>query len=148
MSNDWKAEEIKRRYAPTPDEPRHRKKARKRHVRSDHKHEYERVAIDTHTSEVGKTGRRKVYHSLCKNGAIFGKLSCIVTSCKRESNNIVAKIFLPVGRNSRHTVENTEGRSNGRTGTVGIVSAVDGVDHGLLEVALSPEQTDNRIGNV
>ena len=28
--------------------PRHRKKARKPHVRSDHKHEYEQVCIDTH----------------------------------------------------------------------------------------------------
>lgn len=83
MSNDWKAEEIKRRYAPTPDEPRHRKKARKRHVRSDHKHEYERVAIDTHTSEVDKTGRHKVYHVgvRCK---VCGKLHNVMMWAKRE----------------------------------------------------------------
>ena len=28
--------------------PRHRKRAKRTHVRSDHKHEYEQVCIDTH----------------------------------------------------------------------------------------------------
>ena len=37
--------------------PRHRKVSKKRHVRSDHKHEYEQVCIDCHAWAVGRNGR-------------------------------------------------------------------------------------------
>ena len=62
MPSDWKEDAIRHKYAPLPDEPRHRKKAKKRHVRSDHKHEYEEVAIDagTYTRSNGK--RSESYH--------------------------------------------------------------------------------------
>ena len=40
---------LRHKYDPLPeDAPRHRKKSKKRHVRSDHKHEYEKVCIDAH----------------------------------------------------------------------------------------------------
>ena len=50
---------IRHKYTPLPeDSPRHRKKAKKKHVRSDHKHEYEDVAVDAHTTMyTRKTGR-------------------------------------------------------------------------------------------
>lgn len=50
------------RQAPIPDEPRSKKKAVKRHDRSDHKHEYERIVIDAHTYEYSHGEKRKVYN--------------------------------------------------------------------------------------
>ena len=46
MPSDWKESSIRHKYDPLPDEPRGRKKSKKRHVKSDHKHDYERVCID------------------------------------------------------------------------------------------------------
>lgn len=43
--SDWGDEVIRHKYDPLPDEPRHRKKAKKRHVRSDHRHVYEDVCV-------------------------------------------------------------------------------------------------------
>lgn len=61
MSTDWKEDAIHHKYAPIPeDEPRHKKKAKKRHVRSDHRHEYEKVCIDAH-SYVLFHGKRTPY---------------------------------------------------------------------------------------
>ena len=73
---DWSDECRRRKYAPVPeDAPRHKKKAEKRHVRSDHRHEYEDVAvIEPHSCEVVcRDGRHKAYHkaSRCK---ICGRL--------------------------------------------------------------------------
>lgn len=47
--SDWKEDAIHHKYDPLPDEPRHRKKSKKRHVRSDHKHDYEEVLVDSQT---------------------------------------------------------------------------------------------------
>ena len=44
MSN-WDEDVIHYKYDPIPDEPRYRKRAKRRHVKSDHKHEYEDVSI-------------------------------------------------------------------------------------------------------
>jgi len=46
--SDWKESAIRHKYDPLPDEARGRKKSKKRHVRSDHKHDYENVCIDAH----------------------------------------------------------------------------------------------------
>ena len=50
MMSDWKVESLRHKYDPLPeDAPRHKKKRRKKHVRSDHKHEYEDVVIECHS---------------------------------------------------------------------------------------------------
>ena len=47
--SEWGDEVLRHKYDPLPEDgPRHKKKARKTHVRSDHKHEYEHVIIDAH----------------------------------------------------------------------------------------------------
>ena len=66
---DWHEDALRHKYDPLPENaPRHRKKAKKKHVRSDHKHEYEQVCIDSHTY-------------VCRHGA---KVKCyyIATRCK------------------------------------------------------------------
>lgn len=62
------ADSIRHKYNPLPDEPRYRKKAKKRHVKSDHKHEYELVCIDAHTEVVTHKGHFPYYYigSRCK----------------------------------------------------------------------------------
>lgn len=50
MPSDWKEDALHHKYDPLPDEPRHRKKAKKRHVRSDHRHDYEKVCVDAQAS--------------------------------------------------------------------------------------------------
>lgn len=51
------------KYDPLPEEPpRHRKKVKKQSARSDHKHEYEEVCIDTHSSVVKHGGEFPAYH--------------------------------------------------------------------------------------
>lgn len=59
--SDWKEDAIRHKYAPLPDEPRHKKKAKKQHVRSDHRHEYEVVCVDEGTYVINRTGRHKEY---------------------------------------------------------------------------------------
>ena len=66
---DWKEESIRHKYEPLPeDAPRHVKKAKKRHVRSDHKHDYETVCIDAHTRmlRIGKNLPCLYLGSRCK----------------------------------------------------------------------------------
>lgn len=47
---DWAEDALRHKYDPLPeDAPRHRKKSKKRHAKSDHKHEYEEVCVDAHT---------------------------------------------------------------------------------------------------
>lgn len=62
MPSDWKEDALRHKYDPLPEEPRHRKKARKRHVRSDHRHEYEEVLVDAHDDVLRDGEWRKVYH--------------------------------------------------------------------------------------
>lgn len=62
MPSDWKEDALHHKYDPLPEEPRHRKKARKKHVRSDHKHDYEEVAIADGTYTVVNGERSKNYH--------------------------------------------------------------------------------------
>lgn len=53
---------LRHKYAPLPEEPRFKKKRKKVHVRSDHKHEYEEVCIDTHSVVVTRRGKFSRYH--------------------------------------------------------------------------------------
>lgn len=57
-------ESLRHKYDPLPeDAPRHRKKARTRRVRSDHRHEYEDVCIDAHAAVYRHGERRRVYYT-------------------------------------------------------------------------------------
>ena len=61
---EWGDEILDHKYKPLPEEaPRHRKKAKKRHERSDHKHDYEEVVVDSpNACSVRRDGRHKAYH--------------------------------------------------------------------------------------
>ena len=70
----WGDDVIRHKYQPLPEEaPRHRKKSRKRHARSDHKHEYEQVCIDAGSSVITIGARRKCYH-IGKRCKVCGRL--------------------------------------------------------------------------
>jgi len=60
--SDWKEDSLHHKYDPLPEEPRHRKKARKRRVRSDHKHVYEEVCVDDHTFVHMRGERHRLLH--------------------------------------------------------------------------------------
>lgn len=60
--SDWKEDSLRHKYDPLPEEPRFKKKRKKHHVRSDHKHEYEKVCIDAHTEAITREGRMPMYH--------------------------------------------------------------------------------------
>ena len=61
--SEWKEDAIRHKYDPLPEDgPRHKKKAKRKHVRSDHKHEYEEVCIDAHAHVYRRgVGRVHVY---------------------------------------------------------------------------------------
>ena len=58
--------------------PRHRKVSKKRHVRSDHKHEYEWVCIDVHAWAVGRNGRHAFMYvgNRCRVCGRLGDVVC------------------------------------------------------------------------
>ena len=62
------------KYDPLPEEPRHRKKAKKRHVRSDHKHEYETVCI-MHSYVYRTSGRKETYLHIGERCRICGRMA-------------------------------------------------------------------------
>lgn len=71
MSNDHKEEYLRRKYSPTPeDAPRHKKRTKRRDKKSNHKHEYEDVAVYSACS------RREFYHE-AKRCKICGKIYTI-----------------------------------------------------------------------
>lgn len=75
---------LRHKYTPLPEEPRHKKKARKVHVRSDHKHLYEQVCIDAHTTERTRDGEFPAYHigTRCK---VCGRLQNVKMWGTRET---------------------------------------------------------------
>lgn len=72
--SDWHEDALRHKYDPLPDKPRYKKKAKKKHVRSDHKHEYETVCVDAH-SVVWRDGARIPYLYLGKRCRICGRLN-------------------------------------------------------------------------
>lgn len=64
---------LRHKYAPLPEEPRFRKKRKKVHVRSDHKHEYETVCVDDH-SFVRRRGERYRLLHLVKRCKVCGRI--------------------------------------------------------------------------
>ena len=72
--SDWHEDALHHKYDPLPeDAPRHRKKAKKKHVRSDHKHEYEQVCIDGH-SYVYRHGAKLKYYYLATRCKVCGRI--------------------------------------------------------------------------
>ena len=48
--SDWHESSLRHKYDPLPEDgPRHKKKPKKKRVRSDHRHEYEQVCINAHS---------------------------------------------------------------------------------------------------
>lgn len=64
--------------------PRHRKKSKKRHVRSDHKHEYEKVCIDSHTRTHTREGVFTSYN-IATRCRICGRLHDVKLWATRET---------------------------------------------------------------
>ena len=76
--SDWHEDALHHKYDPLPEEgPRHKKKAKKRHVRSDHKHEYETVCVDAHSFVSTRGGWRPYIHFIkrCKVCGRIGDVS-------------------------------------------------------------------------
>lgn len=72
---EWGDEILRHKYDPLPeDAPRHKKKAKKHHVRSDHRHEYEDVCVDTHSYVVRRGGERYPYYSVARRCKVCGRL--------------------------------------------------------------------------
>lgn len=66
-------EHARRKSSPIPDEPRPKKKAVKKRIRSDHKHEYELVAVDADCYYKNGTGRH-TYYPIVDRCRICGKV--------------------------------------------------------------------------
>lgn len=64
---------LRHKYAPLPEEPRYRKKAKKKHTRSDHKHDYEQVCVDDH-SFVRSHGVRLPCMNIVKRCKVCGRI--------------------------------------------------------------------------
>lgn len=72
--SDWYEDALRHKYDPLPEEgPRHKKKVKKKHVRSDHKHEYETVCVDAH-SFVLTRGVRRPYMYFIKRCKVCGRI--------------------------------------------------------------------------
>lgn len=73
--SDWHESSLRHKYDPLPEDgPRHKKKPKKKRVRSDHKHEYETVCIDMH-SLVYTHGKKIPYLYLGKRCRICGRMA-------------------------------------------------------------------------
>lgn len=73
--SEWGDEVLRHKYDPLPEEgPRHRKRAKKKHMRSDHKHVYENVRIDAHSYVITREGMFPYYYigTRCK---VCGRLA-------------------------------------------------------------------------
>ena len=72
--SDWHEDALRHKYDPLPEDgPRHKKKAKRRHVRSDHKHEYETVCVDAH-SFVWSGGARVPYMDIVRRCKVCGRV--------------------------------------------------------------------------
>ena len=73
--SEWKEDAIRHKYEPLPeDSPRHRKKAKKRHVRSDHKHVYEEVCVDTGSCSIYRMGKKVPFFHVAKRCSVCGRI--------------------------------------------------------------------------
>jgi len=65
---------LRHKYTPLPEEPRYRKRKVKKHVRSDHRHEYETVCI-MHSYVYRTSGRKKTYLHIGERCRICGRMA-------------------------------------------------------------------------
>ena len=73
--SDWHEDVLRHKYDPLPEEPTpYRKKSKKKRVRSDHKHDYERIVIDAHTFVHRNDVRIPLYHT-GKRCKVCGRLA-------------------------------------------------------------------------
>lgn len=73
--SDWHESSLRHKYDPLPEDgPRHKKKPKKKRVRSDHRHEYETVCIDMH-SLVYTHGKKIPYLYLGERCRICGRMA-------------------------------------------------------------------------
>lgn len=84
MGSDWGEDVLKYKYDPLPEEPvRRKKREKKRHKRSDHKHEYEEIAIDSH-SGIYRDGAWHHCYDIGKRCRICGRLDDVRWSAVEE----------------------------------------------------------------
>lgn len=76
--SDWHEDVLRHKYDPLPEEPRFKKKRKKRHVKSDHRHEYEQVCIDAHSISYTRDGTFAMYHLglRCRACGKLGSVRC------------------------------------------------------------------------
>ena len=101
MPSDWKEDALHHKYDPLPeDAPRHRKKAKRRHVRSDHKHEYEWVYVNDHVYEICN-GMRLILKTVerCKVcGRTRGRMRCGLSEPPEGARYFEVKDFFTLFR--------------------------------------------------
>ena len=82
--SEWKEDAIRHKYEPIPEEPpRHRKRAKRQHVRSDHKHIYEDVCVDTGSCNIYRMNKKVPFFHVAKRCSVCGRI-CNVTIRLRE----------------------------------------------------------------
>ena len=64
---------LRHKYTPLPEEPRFKKKRKRVHVRSDHKHVYETVCVDD-GGIITKHGKRFAYLHLVERCKVCGRI--------------------------------------------------------------------------
>jgi hypothetical protein len=61
------------RNDPLEEPPRHRRKRKRRHIRSDHRHEYEQVCVDAHGYVIERGVKRPRYY-VAERCAVCGRV--------------------------------------------------------------------------
>lgn len=83
--SERKEDAIRHKYDPLPEDgPRHKKKAKRKHVRSDHKHEYEDVCIDSHRQVYTREEGWTHVYDLGRRCRICGRLDDVTYRGLRE----------------------------------------------------------------
>lgn len=75
--SDWHEDVLHYKYDPLPDEPRHKKKGKKKQrIRSDHKHVYETVCVNAHdfVRIGGIHGERLPFFHIVKRCEVCGRI--------------------------------------------------------------------------
>ena len=81
----WGDDVLRHKYDPLPeDAPRHKKKAKKPHVKADHRHEYETVAIDAHAFVLTRSHERFPYLYVGERCKVCGRLADIRSTSFQE----------------------------------------------------------------
>lgn len=82
------------KQAPIPDEPITKKKAVKKHVRSDHKHDYETVAVDAGVTYRDTRGEHRIL-TICERCRICGRVGRLLKRTENQPENM--RLFIGNG---------------------------------------------------